>query len=201
MRRSLLTLLAVLSPAALVSCESETTPTAPVDEALRLAHYAATIDVSGLWNWDRVELLSYPVWVADMFGMPQEGPITHIRCEGSGTMELVQTGASFSGSHDLTSITCETNGGIVFTPPPEFAPPSSAVENGVVKGLSIHFRESSGPLFGEYHGTISEAEDGVATALQITGRTIVPGHPKSPVPLDPPPGGTSKTISWVAVRS
>jgi hypothetical protein len=47
---------------------------------------------------------------------------------------------------------------------------------------------------------VSASVGGVATILKGTGRTVVPGHPHSPVPLDPPPAGTSTMIAWEAIR-
>lgn len=42
----------------------------------------------------------------------------------------------------------------------------------------------------------------MAGALSGMGRCMLLGHPQSesPLSMDPPPGGTSKTLSWEAVR-
>lgn len=162
---------------------------------------AAIVDVSGIWNWSNVEELTVPVFVAEIFGLPIEGPITHFRCESSGTMTLFQVGASFSGPVDRTTISCLTNGGIAFVPPPAFSPPFFEIEDGRIVGKSIHFVFGGAPFPTPSHGVISGTEHGTATALKATGRTIVPGHPKSPLPQAPPPAGTSKMIQWEAERA
>ena len=172
--------------------------TAPVnDHAARISTEA--ISVAGDWNWSSTEQLTVPDWVAAMFGMPSEGPVTRLVCESSGTLELIQNGSTFSGSGEQTSITCETGGGEVFVPPAEFSPPFFSVVEGTIRGRSIQF-VTGGPLPSTKRGVISAFDGGVAEALSATGRTIVPGHPQSPIPAEPPPGGTSKTLSWEAVR-
>lgn len=178
----------------------EAAPPAPMSVEDAAAFGASPVDLSGLWSWEDVDLVSYTPEVGQNFGLPVEGPVTHIRCTGSGTMELSQDGATFGGTSNLESASCETNGGIVFVPPPEFAGTVSAITDGRIEGLNIQLTKGFGPVFGEYHGTVTSVADGAATGLRITGRTIIPGHPKSPLPVDPPPAATSKTVVWVAVR-
>ena len=189
-----------LMGALLASCSGEGPLATRSTDGQSLETAGAVADVSGSWTWSNVEQLTLPDFVAAMFGLPVEGPITHVICESSGTMQLTQAGASFSGSIERNAASCETKGGFDFMPSPDFSPPFLDVVDGSIQGRSIHFTTVGGPLFAPHQGVISEVESGVATALKATGRTIVPGDPKSPVPLDPPPAGTSKTISWEAER-
>jgi hypothetical protein len=181
------------------NCSGEA-PLGPPTSGRALNDAGAIPNIGGSWNWSSVVKLTVPDFVAQMFGIPVEGPITHLECESSGTMVLIQLGSSFTGSVQRTLITCETKGGFVFVPPPAFSPLAFNVEDGTIQGRSIHFTFGGAPLPTPCQGVIVEIEAGVATALKATGRTIVPGHPQSPLPLGPPPAGTSKTISWEAVR-
>lgn len=193
-------LLTLLAATLLVRCSDEGPLATPFSDGQSLEGAGAVADIGGSWDWSNLEQLTLPVFVAEMFNIPVEGPITHVRCESSGTMEITQIGASFSGSLVREAATCETNGGFDFVPPPDFSPSSLDLVDGSIRGRSIRFTTVGGPLFSPYHGVLSAIESGVATAMKATARTIVPGHPKSPVPLDPPPAGTSKTISWEAER-
>ena len=155
-------------------------------------------DLSGAWNWSNVEVLRMPTFVAMMVGIKPEGLNTQARCESAGTMTLVQTGASFSGSAARTFNACETKGGQTFQQPGT----AFQVSNGRITGSSIRFSFDSPPVTPCPHqAVISAVEGGIAGALIGTGRCIVPGHPQSdsPLQLDPPPGG-SKTIEWTATR-
>jgi len=127
--------------------------------------------------------------------------MTHLRCETSGTMLLVQSGTTFSGLATRTGGSCETEAGLVFVPPPSAWPNSLPVAEGRITGRGIHF------LFGvvagmgcPHHGAITNVEGGTATELKANGRCIIPGHPQSPAPLGPPPLGTSHDTSFVVTR-
>jgi hypothetical protein len=169
-------------------------PTAP------MALQASAPDVSGAWSWSATQHLTVPPFVAELiFGIAPEGPVTQLRCESTGTMQLAQNGVAFNGSATQT-VNCVTGGGHAFVAPPMAAPPSFAVAEGRITGNAIHFLFGSGDLACPYSGVITGSDGGTATDLTATGRCIVPGHPKSPAPLDPPPAGTSKTISWTATR-
>jgi hypothetical protein len=156
-------------------------------------------DLSGSWNWSNVEVLRMPSFVAIMVGIKPEGLNTQARCESAGTMTLVQTGASFSGSAARTFNACETKGGQFFQQPGT----AFQISDGRITGSSIHFSFSS-PFVSPcpHRATISAVEGGIAGALNGTGGCILPGHPQSesPVQLNPPPGGTSQTIAWTATR-
>lgn len=193
----------LVASALLASCSGDgplSSDTAPEPGSLEEA--ASIVDVSGEWEWNGVVQLTMPPFVAQLiFQIPPEGPVTHVRCENSGEMTLIQSGTEFgtaSGDPASQSATCETKGGLVFSPPPMAVPPFLDVI-GSIRGKSLDFLFNAGfPC--PFHGFISEVQGGVATGLKATGRCIVPGHPQSPVPMDPPPAGTSKFTSWEAVR-
>lgn len=172
----------------------------PVRAATSLTSSSSPSDVSGTWTWSSTAHLTAPPFVAQViFGIPPEGPITQLRCESSGTMTLVQIGTAFRGSATQAAV-CETGEGHVFVPPPAAVPVSMAVVDGRLIGHAVQFRFVAGDLPCPYEGIITDADQGMATALRATGRCIIPGHPQSPVPLDPPPAGTSKTTLWTATR-
>ncbi len=160
---------------------------------------ASPVDVGGVWNWSNEEMLRFPPFVAAMLGIAPEGRNTHARCESAGTMTLVQTGATFQGIATKTFNACETKGGQPFQQPGV----NFVIADGRVTGGSVRFTFSSffvTPC--PHHAVISAVKNGVAAGLSGTGRCILPGHPRSesPVVEDPPPGGTSKTLSWEATR-
>src|SRR5262245_23093980 len=162
------------------------------------ASAVAVADVSGSWNWSEEVVLALPEWLGPVFGFVPEGPVTHMRCQDFGVMNISQAGTSFSGTATQTS-TCQTRGGQVFSP--AVFPSSIQISDGRIDGRSIHlfFGPSPNEVPAPYDGTISEIVGGVATALRGTGRAIPPGHPQSPLFVDPP-APPSKTISWQASR-
>ena len=94
-------------------------------------------------------------------------------------------------------MTVRPSGGQVFTG----ALPYVAIAAGQVIGRRVEFMwVEDGMLFCPHHGVVSDVDGGWANQLDGAGRCIVPGHPKSGAPLAPPPAGTSKTVSWTAVR-
>ena len=181
--------------------EASANPTAP---SASLAVAASSVpDVSGAWVWAAAGQLTVPAsLVQRLFGIEPEGPITHLRCESSGTMQLSQTGATFTGSATRTAVTCETGRGHVFEPPAMAFPNSLPVADGVITGRAIHFLIGSVAGLGcPHNGAITSLDSGTATTLRASGRCILPGHPQSPAPVDPPPSGTSHDTSFVATRS
>lgn len=163
------------------------------------ANAGAAVDVGGAWVFTREEQLTIPDWVAvAIFGIQPEGPVTIARCTSSGTMTLSQTDATFTGVSMRTAHQCVTRGGQPFQDPAAFAP--VPITDGRIGGSAVRFLHD-GPLVDcEHHAVISDVQGGVAVALDGGARCVVPGHPKSDVPLDPPPAGTSKTLDWQAVR-
>jgi hypothetical protein len=159
-------------------------------------------DMSGSWNWSAAGHLTVPASeVERLLGILPEGPITHVRCEGTGTMELSQTGLTFSGLATLTSRRCETGGGRVLELPTATFPNTQAVADGLITGRAVHFLLGAVAGLGcPHNGAIQDVVEGTATELRATGRCIIPGHPQSPVPRDPPPAGTSHDTSFVATR-
>jgi hypothetical protein len=169
----------------------------PAPDAVRVQMTAATASVDGDWNFSRVVQITAPDWVAiQIFGVPPEGEITHIRCESTGTLVLDQDGFQVTGFGEFTA-TCTTGNGVVFPGGADIA-----IVDGRIRGRALRFTlVEDGMLACPYSGVIVEDEAGTATRLRGTGRCVVPGHPQSPVPLDPPPAGTSKTLIWEAWRS
>ena len=175
-------------------------PTVPTASSVTLT--SSVPDVTGTWHWAAVGQFTVPSSVVErLFGIEPEGPMTHLRCETSGTMLLVQSGTTFSGLATRTGGSCQTEAGLVFVPPPSAWPNSLPVADGRITGRGIHF------LFGvvagmgcPHTGAITNVEGGTATELKANGRCIIPGHPQSPAPLDPPPLGTSHDTSFVVTR-
>jgi hypothetical protein len=198
-RKLVLWALAVASTAA--CSDSGTIATAPDARLLMSAHAGATIDVSGEWLWSREEMLSFPAWVAeDIFGIEPEGPTTHARCTGTGTLTLEQVGGTFSGVGQGTDGECITSGGQVFSGAAPGAP--RPVFDGKIHGRSLEWQELSagGSVACSMHAVISEFDGTTAVALSGGGPCVVPGHPQSMIPLDPPPGGHQTVLSWSATR-
>lgn len=159
--------------------------------------------VSGTWIWggDGGRITVPASVIERLFGIEPEGPITHLRCESSGTMELVQSGTTFSGVATRTAGSCTTGAGLVFVPPPTAWSTSLPVAEGLITGRGVHFLLGSVAGLGcPHNGAISNVEAGRATELTANGRCIIPGHPNSPAPLDPPPLGTSHDTSFRAKR-
>jgi hypothetical protein len=188
----------VFVPAWLAGCTTEDV-VGPEPTALAYkASAAASGSIAGDWNYTRVVQITAPAWVAAaIFGVTPEGPVTHIRCEGAGTLDLDQSGRSFDGTASGAGSTCRTRGGQVFAA----GYPNVEIVGGTIRGQSMSYtRVEPDGVFCTERGVIAQTDGMVATRLSGTGRCTVPGHPKSPVPLDPPPGGTSKVISWEAWR-
>ena len=179
---------------------SANSPTAPSASSAIAA--SSVPDVSGAWNWTAAGQLTVPSsQVQRLLGIQPEGPITHVRCEGSGTMHLVQSGATFSGLATRNPGRCETGGGRVIERPVMTFPNLLPVADGLITGRAVHFLLGSVAGLGcPHNGAIADVDGGTATNLRANGRCIIPGHPQSPAPLDPPPLGTSHDTSFVATR-
>jgi hypothetical protein len=180
----------------LAACSSDQLA-GPVDGLSMSMGGSATesVELNGVWNITRVVQITAPEWVAVLiFGVVPEGPITHILCETTGTMELRQDGDTFDGTAQGTTSACETRGGQSFS-----SGEGAEIEilNGAINGRSVTFDWlEDRTVLCPYKLAIAADAD----RMSGTGRCIVPGHPKSPVPMDPPPGGTSKTLRFEATR-
>jgi hypothetical protein len=128
----------------------------------------ATPDISGQWQWDEQVVVVGPgEFLMGAFQIPEsEGPVMQLNCETSGTLDVIQNGASFSGSTDQ-DVLCTTKGGQASTNTP--FPPFFTVE-GSITGRSIHFE---GPTGCTYHGSLV-VENGVVKEINATGKCDVP---------------------------
>ena len=159
---------------------------------------AEPVDVSGSWDVSFVDKLAFPAWVAvDIFGIEPEGPMTHAICSGSAIWTLSQDGATVSGTALQQSDGCTTRGGQSYADPTSVAPFAVV---GEVHGRAVTLLYDGFLLDCPHHVVITEVEGAVATALSGGGRCIVPGHPQSEIPADPPPGGVSIGLELEAVR-
>lgn len=183
----------------LSGCADHTAPFAPAPEAPRLSAHQSVVNVSGSWSWSAIEQLTFPAWVAEgIFEIDPEGPTTLARCTGSGTLTLVQDGASFTGTMQHTAAECVTKGGQAFVDALAFVP--RPVTGGEVTGRKIRFTTDGVVVDCQYGAVIAQMDNSVALSLEGRSHCTLPGHPHSQIPADPPPGGTSRSLSWTAVR-
>jgi hypothetical protein len=201
MSRTGLLVVIALVPGWLAGCTpDEVVGPIPADPALPALSQAAgsPADIGGVWQLSRELQVTAPDWVAEsIFGIEPEGPVTIFRCISSGSMTVTQAGNEFSGTASWVSNDCETHGGQVFSA----GFPPIAIQ-GRISGRSVHLEwTEAGMIVCPHRATVQDLDGQAAGRLQGTGRCILPGHPHSPVPLDPPPAGTSNTLEWVAVRS
>jgi hypothetical protein len=174
-----------------------------IDTTPALAAAVSSVpDVSGMWNTTAAGYLTVPLSVVErLFGIEPEGPMTQLRCEGAGTMQLIQTGDTFTGLWIRKDTVCETRGGHVFVPPAMAFPISLLIAEGSITGRGVHFLLGQVAGLGcPHNGAITSVDGQRALELRANGRCIIPGHPQSPAPLDPPPLGTSHDTSFVAIR-
>jgi hypothetical protein len=190
---------------ALVACD-RVPATAPVAPRAALAASVAAsaaqpVDVSGTWSWREEVVLQIPeAFALEFFGVQPEGPITFARCVNTGTMVLVQSGATFEGTATQAA-SCVSRGGQQFSPP-AFTP-TLDVRDGEISGRSIRVVFGAGDVPCLYHAAIAEVADGVALELRGGGRCIPPGHPQSPLSglgLPFPSGPVGPTVLWEATR-
>lgn len=159
------------------------------------ASAAETADINGDWNYSSENFIHLAEWAAVLFGLEPEGNRTTLRCASEGTMNIVQTGSSFTGSI-LSLVSCVTSGGQVIA-----FPESAPLVEGTIRGNAMHF-----VLLGEpggvecpQKGTIRRNAAGAPEALSGTFACIEPGHPRSTWFAPPPRGGPNRT-QWDAVR-
>jgi hypothetical protein len=197
---ALVVFLVACSRADRVASGTQATPAVPIGPSALVT--SPVPDVSGPWNWSGTGHLSIPASeVKRLLGIEPEGPITHLRCEATGTMAVSQAGTVFNGSATRSTGRCETGGGRVLALPTATFPATLPIAEGLIEGRGVHFLLGAVAGLGcPHNGAIQDVVEGVATELRATGRCIIPGHPQSPVPRDPPPAGTSHDTSFVATR-
>lgn len=174
----------------------------PTTPSSSFAAAGSVPQLAGAWAWTATGRLTVPEsQVEIVFGIPAEGPVTHLRCDSSGTLQLSQTGSAFAGLASRTTARCETGGGRVFVPPSTAFPPVLPVADGTIRGRAVQFLLGQVAGLGcPHHGAIVDLDDATAVEFRASGRCIIPGHPQSPVPVEPPPLGTSHDTSFIAAR-
>ena len=156
------------------------------------------MDIGGEWSWSKTEQLTFPAWVAAMFGIDAEGPVTRGTCAVSGTMTVEQTGSTFTGEVATVEQGCVTTGGQPFL---EGGGTVGPIIDGRIRGRSIFMQRFGNGVVCDFHAVASEIEGGIASLLDGGGgNCLVPGHPQNPLPFPPPPGGTNIVMTWTAVR-
>jgi hypothetical protein len=158
--------LALLIPILLGACADQD-PTMPAAEAGPMltdapaALAVAPLDVSGTWS-DVVEHTSLVVKPGDA--------VLHLSCVSSGEMEIVQDGASFTGTLHHTESACQLPDGSPFPPP--WATPYDATFSGTITGRALHIDQYDAPPAYPTHcpknGTV-EGSGGTATLLSTVG--------------------------------
>jgi hypothetical protein len=129
---------------------------------------AQVADLSGEWAWSETTVIKARAFIVPiLFGIAPEGPITHITCATTGTMQLTQTGTTFTGSAQQSS-SCVTKGGLAVPAP---FPPSLQVA-GHVTGGSFRFTFDAG-IACDYQGAIV-ARQKSALRLQGSGDCQIP---------------------------
>lgn len=167
----------VLAVALLIGC-SDAAPTAP-----DLAQAQPVPDVSGTWEWSEVTHIRATPFAAEVvFGVTPEGPVTHFTCPSSGTLTVVQSGATFSGTSTQNPSLCTTQGGQ--TAPGPF-PPTLDLVDGELRGRSLRFSFDAGAFPCHYRGAFLASTD----EWRASGSCEVP-----------PEFGTDKIVGFVATR-
>jgi hypothetical protein len=148
--------LALLIPLAGCNADSIAAPVTPVGDAA-FGVVGAAIDLNGSWDWTETTLIKAQAWTVPLFfGVEAEGPITHILCTAAGTLNITQTGSTFTGLSTQTGA-CATKGGQPVVAP---FPPSLDLIEGEIIGRSYRFTWDAGPfplgghIFCPNHGAI-----------------------------------------------
>jgi hypothetical protein len=124
-------------------CEAGRLPTEPtsVEQVTLPAGQSANsgaakaTNLTGSWRWEATSESAVPPFIIEAIGLIPEGEITYLTCKGSGQLELVQTGNTFSGPATQV-LSCVTDGGQGPVHPPAFAT-ELEVMNGVISGKHI----------------------------------------------------------------
>lgn len=148
-------------------------------------------DIAGDWVWTHRTVFVIPTDVAATIVPPValpflDGPNTRIECHVSGTANLVQNGASFSGSATQES-DCALKEGPSFPMPIVYQSPFD-ISNGEITGRSLQFDVLP---FCHNQGNLT-VDGSTVTAWRVSGEC------EPPIPVNPAVG---KTIRWVAERA
>ena len=171
---------------------SELTEPEPLIEQEGSSLAAVSIpSIAGDWVWAHRTVFVIPTDVAATIVPPVAlpflaGPNTRIECRVLGTANLVQSGASFSGSATQAS-DCALKEGPSFAMPIVYQSPFD-ISNGQIIGRSLQF-----DVLPFCHNQGNLTVDGPSvTAWRVSGEC------EPPIPVNPAVG---KTISWEAERA
>jgi hypothetical protein len=139
-------------------------------------------DISGDWLWSESNIITVPGYVSGFIGIEEEGPTLHLLCEVTGTLDVTQSGSSFTGEATQTG-QCYSQGGQ--GPVFPFSPTLHALgEIGPGHSFFIDFGDC------EYNGHLSvDPSTGEVTAISATGNCAEVFSPAS-----------FKAVGWTAVR-
>jgi hypothetical protein len=144
-------------------------------------HAAATVDISGDWNYDFEVLLVFPGFIAPDFGYDQEGPILRLNCAGTGTAVFTQDGSNFTAtlSENYELVSCVTRGGQVGGPP---WPPGDAHYSGDISGRSISYvsEPDAAGITCSANGVLKAVVAGSAMEIHTNGGCDLSGFPFRP---------------------
>lgn len=147
------------------------TEAGPTDPEPQFAAAGAPVDLSGDWSWTETTVIKAREFIVPiLFGIAPEGPITHVTCATTGTMQLTQVGTTFTGSAQQ-SASCVTRGGQAVPAP---FPPFLQVVDGRIIGGSFRFTFDAG-IPCPYQGAIV-ARHGEALRLQGSGDCQIPNE-------------------------
>lgn len=166
-------------------------PGAPAISETAIGAAVAPPSIAGDWVWAHRTVFVIPTDVAATIvatvALPfLDGPNTRIECHVSGTANLVQNGASFSGSATQES-DCALKEGPSFAMPFVYQSPFD-ISNGEIIGRSLQFDVL--PLC-HNQGNLT-VEGSTVTAWRVSGEC------EPPIPVHPRVG---KTIRWEAERA
>jgi hypothetical protein len=142
----------------------------------------SSYDISGDWLWSESNIITVPGYVSGFIGIEEEGPTLHLLCEVTGTLDVTQSGNSFTGEATQTG-ECFSQGGQgpVFPFPPTLHPEGSL---GPGRSFFIDFGDC------EYNGHLSvDPETGEVIAISATGNCAEVFSPAS-----------FKAVGWSAIR-
>lgn len=153
-------------------------PDSPAHDEAAFGVVGAAIDLNGSWDWAETTVIQMQAFAVPLFfGVPAEGPITHITCRAWGTLDIAQVGSTFTGTSTQAG-SCVTKGGQPVAAP---FPPTLDLIDGRIIGRSYRFTFDAGPfpLGGQIlcpnNGAI-RVTGGVAVSLQGAGDCLLPNE-------------------------